>query len=139
MSDEAIPHLGLKFELNADTSSLQAAVKPHVDELLAATEATIRAVPKESTVDETIPEDIMAAAGAVALSLLGRTMGKAAAEIIARAILAERQRHERLTFFTNSVYDTFAADLKNGYQTKDKQFAVSLLGKALGRPSEIEP
>ncbi len=42
-----------------------------------------------------------------------------------------------LTFAANAVYRTFATDLSQGYRTKDKEYAVTLLGKALGLPTSI--
>lgn len=35
-------------------------------------------------------------------------------------------------FFVRSVYDSFKKDLEQGYRTKDKEYAVDLLGRALG-------
>ena len=37
------------------------------------------------------------------------------------------------------VYEAFATDLRQGYRTKDKVFAVEVLGQALGLPIRVEP
>jgi hypothetical protein len=38
---------------------------------------------------------------------------------------------EDAMFFVRKVHDTFKRDMEQGYVTKDKQFAVDLLGQAL--------
>lgn len=42
-----------------------------------------------------------------------------------------------LYFAAEVVYQTFATDLRQGFRTRDKEYAVRLLGKALGRPTDV--
>jgi hypothetical protein len=45
---------------------------------------------------------------------------------------------DNLRYFAEAVYERFATDLRQGYTSRDKVYAIELLGKGLGLPTDIK-
>jgi hypothetical protein len=105
----------------------------HIEELTAERERLVRRIRGQRAAlreNWEIVEQRVGVAVTARLFKLAKARGVALRAAEARAEAAEAEI-ARLRDAAVCVHDTFAKDIEQGYRTKDKQFAVAVLGQAL--------